>query len=118
MNFDELIMLGTQRMLDRSEVDAYCSEQGIPVPSWLVAYGHVVAASFLEHSITWDEASSALNSIWPAVVRDDELTPFFFDVYLAFEDAETLDTSDARSAFSRHRLIEMRLLPESRKRKA
>lgn len=110
MTFDSLIALGTKRMLQRDRVDAYCHEQAMSLGSWLVAYAHAVGEQFMTRRISWDEASSAFNSIWPAVVTDHELPAYFFDVYLAFEDAELLEPETARDTFSRERLAAMKLL--------
>lgn len=74
------------------------------ISSWLVAHAHAVASRFLLGVLSWEEASTALNSTWPAVVTDDEVPPAFFDVYLAFEDAETLEPESARAVYTRDRL--------------
>ena len=111
MTFGTLVSRSATRALARSDVEAFCTEQGISVVSWLVAHAHTVASRFLLGALSWDESSAALNSTWPAIVTDDELTPFFFDVYRAFEDAETLESESARATFTRDRLQQMRLLP-------
>jgi hypothetical protein len=112
MTLDSLVSLATKRKLTRGHVEAFCAEQGISVASWLVVHAHLVGSRFLLGTLTWNEGSSAFNSVWPAVATDNELTAFAFNVYLAFEDAEVLDPEAARVAFTRTRLLQLRLLPD------
>lgn len=112
LTFDTLVLFACNRTLLRTEVETFCTQQGISITSWLVAHAQVIGSRFLLGTLTWDEASSALNTVWPHIVADTELPHFFFNVYLAFEDAETMEAESVRADFTRKRLYQIQLLPD------
>jgi hypothetical protein len=113
MTLHTLISRAAERTLTRPDIEGFCAEQGILFTSWLVAHAHAVACRFVAHELTWDESSSALNCVWPTIASENELTPYFFDVFRAFEDAEILETESARDSFSRRRIREERLISDA-----